>query len=140
MNTRPFLSLLLVLGIAWTAACGGDDPVEPGPQPTLQFTPVTLDLDTLRAGSYELRNTSTVDAGPIVIGFERLRSESGGQLFWVTEVTPSSIASLPAGAVDTIEFVVAPEDGTPPGPYQSTINAAINEVILAAAILDLVVE
>lgn len=140
MNTRLFLPLLIVVAIAWTAACGGDDPVAPGPQPTLQFTPITLDLDTLRAGSYELRNTSTVNAGPILIGFERLRSESGGQLFWVTQVTPTTIASLPAGAVDTIEFVVALEDGTPPGNYQSTINAAINDDILAAAILDLVVE
>ena len=111
MNTRPLLSLLIVFAIAWTAACGGDDPVAPGSQPTLEFTPVTLDLDTLRAGAYELRNTSTVDSGPIVLGFERLRNDSGGLLFWQTQVTPGMIANLPAGAVDTIEFVVEDRGG-----------------------------
>ena len=139
MKTRP-LAVLFVALAALTAACGGDDPVEPAPRPTLQFTPVTLDLDTLRSGSFELRNTGSVDAGSLIVGFERLRDASGAQFFMQTSVTPTSIASLPAGAVDTIVFELMPEETTPAGEYQTTINAAAGTDILAAAVVDLVVQ
>jgi hypothetical protein len=139
MKTRRLPALLLAFSLGITAACGGD-PAQPGPRPTLQFEPTLVALDTLREGSFVLRNTGTVDSGPVILGFETLRDDSGGTFPMATSVTPSSIANLAAGAEDTIRFTLTPEDGIPATNYQTTLNVASGNDILVAAIVNLVVQ
>lgn len=139
MKTRRLPALLLAFSLGVTAACGGD-PAQPGPRPTLQFEPTLVALDTLREGSFVLRNTGTVDSGPVILGFETLRDDSGGTFPMAASVTPSSIANLAAGAEDTIRFTLTPEDGIPAANYQTTLNVASGNDILVAAIVNLVVQ
>lgn len=136
MKIRMLPGVLLAAALILPLACGGDDPVQPGPRPTLQFDPTLVDLGELRDTVVVLRNTGTVDSGPIVLGFERPRNDAGELFFMDVTLTPNNIANLAAGASDSIRFSLDPAADTPADNYQTTLNALVGSEILAAQVVD----
>jgi hypothetical protein len=139
MIIRRIPAVLLALALTIPAACGDDDPAGSGPRPTLQFAPSSVALDTLREAIFELRNTGSVDSGPLVLGLEVPRNDFGELFPMETSVSPSTVANLPAGAVDTIRMTLTPPADMPTDNYQTTLNVATGNDILVAAVIDFVV-
>ena len=98
---RLHLCLLGATTMALLASCSPTS--EPQAPPHLEFSEPTLDLDTLREGQIEVRNTGGQTVGPVELLVSAIRDADGSTVPGPTlTIDPQEIATLGAGEARTL--------------------------------------
>ena len=119
---RLHLCLLGATTMALLASCSPTS--EPQAPPHLEFSEPTLDLDTLREGQIEVRNTGGQTVGPVELLVSAIRDADGSTVPGPTlTIDPQEIATLGAGEARTLGVSISVQGSLMPGEYDAAITA-----------------